>query len=183
MKPQSLFKCLDTSFKTSNNFIVSWPATACLLGGFADLLMLEWLNEKYCTHPYVLAFITYILCKQDWDGYCLVNLIYFSLRIFQIRNLLHCVDKPWWNMPLRRRDMVTVWRTLLLCCYYCDCTQQHYDLKRFEYVLWCHTMHYWVMNINCQTWIAEGRFTNFKSSPLETMWVGVGCLCLNFHSG
>ena len=34
---------LCTSFKTSSNFNVRWPAIACLLGRFADLLMVEWL--------------------------------------------------------------------------------------------------------------------------------------------
>ena len=42
---------------------------------------------------------THIMYKRNWDGFCLVNLIYFALHIFQIRNLLHCVDESWWNMP------------------------------------------------------------------------------------
>ena len=43
---------------------------------------------------------------------------------------------------LKRRDFVTVWRTmLLLCCYHCDCMQQQYDFTRFKCVLWRHTMH------------------------------------------
>ena len=46
------------------------------------------------------------------------------------------------------RDMVTVWRTvLLLSCYDCDSTHHHYDVARFQYVLWRRTMHEWVMNI------------------------------------
>ena len=32
--------------------------------------------------------------------------------------------------------------------------QQQYDVTQFEYVLWRHTMHEWVMNINYKTWIA-----------------------------
>ena len=34
--------------------------------------------------------------------------------------------------------------------------QQHYDVTQFEYVLWRHTMHEWVMNIHYKTWIAQG---------------------------
>ena len=69
---------------------------------------------------------------------------------------------------LKRRDLVTVWRTmLLLCCYHCDCMQQHNDVTQFEYVLWRHTMHKWVLNIHYKTWIAQGRFTNKILTPLK----------------
>ena len=62
--------------------------------------------------------------------------------------------------------MVTVWRTvLMLSGYYCDSTHQHYDVTQFEYVLWRHTMHEWVMNIHYKTWIAQGRFTNMILTP------------------
>ena len=44
---------------------------------------------------------TYITYKRHWDDLCLFNLIYFVLHIFHIRNLLHCVDKSWWNMPFK----------------------------------------------------------------------------------
>ena len=67
---------------------------------------------------------------------------------------------------LKGRDMVTVWRTvLLLSGYNCDSTHQHYDVTQFEYVLWRHTMHEWVMNIYYKTWIAQGRFTNMILTP------------------
>ena len=67
---------------------------------------------------------------------------------------------------LKRRDLVTVRRTmLLLCCYHCDCMQQHYDVTQFEYVLWGHTIHEWVMNIHYKTWIAQGPFTNIILTP------------------
>ena len=49
---------------------------------------------------------------------------------------------------------------LLLSCYDCDSTHQHYDVTRFKYVLWHRTMHEWVMNIHYQTLIAQGRFIN-----------------------
>ena len=67
---------------------------------------------------------------------------------------------------LKGRDMVTAWRTvLLLSCYDCDSTRQHYDVTRFEYALWHPTMHEWVMNIHYQTWIAQGRFINIIRTP------------------
>ena len=67
---------------------------------------------------------------------------------------------------LKGRNMVTVWRmVLLLSCYDCDSTHQHYDVTRFEYVLWRGTMHEWVMNIHYQTWIAQGRFINIIRTP------------------
>ena len=62
--------------------------------------------------------------------------------------------------------MVTVWRTLLLLsCYDCDSTRQHYDVTRFKYVLWRRTMHELVMNIHYRTWIAQGRFLNMIRTP------------------
>ena len=54
---------------------------------------------------------------------------------------------------------------LLLCCYHCDCVQQHHDVTQFEYVLWCHTMHEWVINIHYQTWIAQEQFINIILTP------------------
>ena len=67
---------------------------------------------------------------------------------------------------LKGRDVVSVWRTvLLLSCYDCDSTCQYYDVTGFEYVLWCRTMHEWVMNIHYQTWIAQGRFINMIRTP------------------
>ena len=44
---------------------------------------------------------THIMYKRNWDDFCLVDLIYFAIDIFQIRNLLHCVDESWWNMPFK----------------------------------------------------------------------------------
>ena len=109
---------------------------------------------------------THIMYKRNLEHFFLVNLIYFGLHIFQIHNLLHCVDESWWNTPFKETWLVTVWRTmLLLCCYHCDCMLQHYDVTQFECVLWRHTMHEWVMNIHLKTWIAQGRFTNIILTP------------------
>ena len=32
----------------------------------------------------------------------------------------------------------------------------HYDVTQFEYVLWRHKMHEWVMNMHYQTWSPKG---------------------------
>ena len=51
-------------------------------------------------------------------------------------------------------------------------------ITQFEYVLWCHTMHEWVMDIHCKIWIAQGRFTNIILSP-STQWCV--CVIINTH--
>ena len=67
-------------------------------------------------------------------------------------------------MPFK--GTVTVSRMLLLrSCYDCDSRRQHYDVTRFKYVLWRRTMHLLVMNIQYQTWIAQGRFINMIRTP------------------
>ena len=104
---------------------------------------------------------THIMYKRSWDDLCLFNSIYFALHIFSFEICFISLINPGDTCHLKRRDLVTVWRTmLLLCCYHCDCIQQHYDVTQFEYVLWGHTTHGWVMNIHYKTWIAQGRFTN-----------------------
>ena len=70
---------------------------------------------------------------------------------------------------LKGRGMVTVWCTvLLLCCYDCESTQQHYDITLLEYVLWCHTMHEWVMNIHYQNMNRPRAIHKHHPHPLET---------------
>ena len=66
--------------------------------------------------PMRSRFITHILCVNGIEmAFLGVNLIYFPLHIFQIRNLLHCLDESWWNMSFKEtRLLVTVWRTMLL---------------------------------------------------------------------
>ena len=106
---------------------------------------------------------THIMYQRNWNGSCLVDLIRFQLRIFQICNLLNCVDESWWNMPFKeqwRGDGVADDAVAMLLPLW-----PHYDVTQFEYVLWSHTMHEWVMNIHYQTWIAQGRFTNMILTP------------------
>ena len=66
---------------------------------------------SFCTRRCVIVFITHILCiyKRNWDGSCLVNLILFVTCIFQLCNLLHCVDEVWWNMPFKEMRNGDTW--------------------------------------------------------------------------
>ena len=106
---------------------------------------------------------THFTCKRNGDDFCVVNLIYFFFKFAICFIALMNLGE---TCHLKRRNLVTVWRTmLLLCCYHCDWMQQHYDVTQFEYVLWRHTMHEWVMNIHYKTWIAQGRFTNMILTP------------------
>ena len=105
---------------------------------------------------------THFTCKWNWDDFCLVNLIYFALHIFQIRNLLHCVDEPWWNMPFKQ-----TWRCGGRCCCYvvtivteCSSIMMSRSLNTY-----CDITHEWVMNIHYKTWTAQGRFTNMILTP------------------
>ena len=106
--------------------------------------------------------------KRNCDVCSLVNLIYYALHIFQIAICLISLMNLGETCHLKRRDLVMVWRTmLLLSCYHCDCMQQYYDIVQFEYILWCHTMHEWVMNIHYKSWTTQGRFTNIILTPLK----------------
>ena len=126
-------------------------------------------SQSFRTHPCVLAFITHIIYKRNWEGSCLVNFIYFSYIFFKLAICFIALVKLFETSHLKRPIMVIVWlMMLLLCCYNCDCTQQHYDVTQFEYVVWCHTMHEWVMNIHHQTWIAQGHHKH-NPHPLETV--------------
>ena len=111
----------------------------------------------------------HILYKRNWDGSWLMNLpqkvtrsyIFFKFAICSIA-LLSLGE----TCHLKGRDMVTVWRAvLLLSCYHCGSTCHHYDVTRFENVLWRRTMHEWVMNIHYKTRIAQGRFINMIRTP------------------
>ena len=104
----------------------------------------------------------WVCAKWQWNARDCVTGLHDRRSRGQIRNLLHCVDESWWNMPFKETqhgggvadDAVAM---LLLWL--------HYDVTQFEYVLWRHTMHEWVMNIHYQTWIAQGRFTNIVLTP------------------
>ena len=112
----------------------------------------------------------HILDRRNCDGSCLLNLtqqscIFFKFAICSIA-LLNLGE----TCRLKGRGMVTVWCTvLLLCCYDCESTQQHYDTTLFEYILWRHTMHGWVMNIHYQNMNRPRAIHKHHPHPLETM--------------
>ena len=111
--------------------------------------------------PCVLAFNTHILCIKGIEIFFVRWILYTFDYIFFNSQFSLLRYKSWWNMPLKRHNVVTMSRTvLLLCCQDCYCMQQHHDLPRFDYGLWRHTMHEWVMAIHYQTGIAQGRFAN-----------------------
>ena len=118
-----------------------WKARNCVTG-LCDrrsrecnpVTTVECVSLPFCTHPCVLAFITYIFCtKRNWDGSWLMNLtkkvthiyIFFKFAISSI--VLPSLGE---TSHLKGCDMVTdVWRAvLLLSCYHCDSTRQHYDI-------------------------------------------------------
>ena len=84
------------------------------------------------------------------------NLQFVPLRCWILVNHAIYRDATWWRCGVR------------YCCY-ADTIVQHYDVKRFEYVLWLNTIHRWVMNLHYQTWI--GRFINISRSPSKQMGV------------
>ena len=118
----------------------------------------ECVSLSFRTHPCVLAFITYIFYtngiemalglwiwhKKVTRSYTFFKFVICSIALLNIGETCH----------LKGRDLVMVWQTVVfLSCYDCHSPLQHYDVTRFEYVLWCRTMHEWVMNIHYQTWI------------------------------
>ena len=61
----------------------------------------------------------HIIYKRNWDDFCLVDLIYFVLHIFQIRNLL-CIGL----MNLGETcHSAALWRHAVWLNMYCDVTQ------------------------------------------------------------
>ena len=115
----------------------------------------------------------HIVYKRNWDGSCLINLtqkvircyIFFKFAICSIA-LLSLGE----TCHLKGRNMATVWWTvLLLSCYDYDSMYQHYDVTRFEYVLWRRIMHEWVMNIHYQNLNRPRAIHKHDPHPLETM--------------
>ena len=123
----------------------------------------ECVSLSFRTHTHVRSRFYHIhnVYKRNWDGPCLMNLTqnsYSWLHIFQIGNLFHCVVDSWWNMPFKgtRHGNGVADGAVLSGCNY-DSTHQHYEVTQFEYLLWRHTMHEWVMNIHYKTWSSPPR--------------------------
>ena len=75
----------------------------------------------------------------------------FSFILFKYAILVIALMNFGETRHSKGRYMAIVWGTvLLLCCDDCDNTQQYHDVTRFECVLWRHTMHEWLMNIDYQ---------------------------------
>ena len=138
--------------QSSNN---SWVLCTVILHPRAFSL----LPHTFCIHRIEMALV--------WWVWYTFNYIFLKFTICSIA--LINLDE---TCHLKRCDMVTVWQTLLfLRCYYYDSTQQHYEVMQLEYVLWCHTMHEWVMNNHYQSWIAQGQFTNIILTPSKQLGV------------
>ena len=114
----------------------------------------------------------HIVYRRNWEGSCLMNLTQKSYSYLQIFSkfgirfiaLLSLGE----TCHLKGREMVTVWRAvLLLSCYDCDSTHQHYDVTRFECVLWRYTMHEWVMNIHYQNFNRPRAIHKYNPHLLE----------------
>ena len=104
-----------------------------------------------------------IVSKRIWDGACLMNLTQRSSLFFL--NLQFVPLRCWISVKHAIQKDVTWWHCGARYCYYADTTVQHYDVMQFQCVLWCNTMHEWVMNIHYQTWIDQGRFINISRTP------------------
>ena len=134
----------------------------------------RWVRFTVISHTPVRSrfYHIHIVYERNWDGSCLLNLtqkvircyIFFEFAMCFIALLSLCE-----TCHLKGRDMVTVWRTvLLLICYDCGSTHQHYDVTRFEYVLRRRTMHEWVMNIHYQNLNRPRAFHKHDPHPFET---------------
>ena len=108
----------------------------------------------------------HIMYKWNWDDLCLFALIYFPLHIFHIRNLLHYVDKSWWNMSFKE--------TRLGDSVADDAVAMLLPLWLHAAALWRHAVwirivrshNAWIgMNIHYKTLIAPGQFTNIILTP------------------
>ena len=80
----------------------------------------EWVSLSFCTHPCVLAFITHIL-RINGIEMALVCLIQYTFPyvFFKFAICFIALMNLGETSLLKRRDMVTVWRTMLLLCCYC----------------------------------------------------------------
>ena len=112
----------------------------------------------------------HIVDRRNCNGSCLLNLTQQSCIFFKFAICSIAFLNLGETCHLKGRGMVMVWCTvLLLCCCDCESTQQHYDIKLLEYVLWRHTMHKWVMNIYYQNMNRPRAIHKHHPYPLETM--------------
>ena len=133
----------------------------------------EYVSLSFRTYPCVLVFITYTLCtngiemvlsnefntKKLTRSYIFFKFAICSIALLSLGETCHL--KGW--------DMVTVWlAVLLLSCYDCDIIYQHYDVTRFECVLWRRTIMIGLWIFISKTWFAQAIHKH-DPHPLETM--------------
>ena len=63
---------------------------------------------------------------------------------------------------INRIKMTVVWHSFRLC----NLPNCHFDVTRFEYLLWHHIMHEWIMNLHDEISIAPARLITW-SAPLQ----------------
>ena len=101
----------------------------------------------------------HIVSKRNWDGACLMNLTHQSCFFF---NLLFVPLRCWILVKHVVLSDATWWRCCVRYSCYANAIVQHYDVTRFEHVMWRTTMHEWVMDIHYQTWITSKSRTPSK---------------------
>ena len=154
-----------------------WNARDCVTGLHSQLRRscnsVTQSRAFHCHFAHARAFSLlsiHILHKRNWNYFLLMDLTQTNVArnytFFKFATCFIALLSLGETCHFKGHDMVTVWRRLLLLsCYNCDSTRQHYDVTRFKYVLWRRTMHEWVMNIHYQTSIAQGRFINIIRTP------------------
>ena len=85
--------CVRNDSETHETMLLDWECN--------PVTPVECVSLSFSTNQCVPAFITHIMYKRNWNDWCLVNLIYSASHIFQICDLLHCVDESWWNVPFK----------------------------------------------------------------------------------
>ena len=151
---------------------VQWCKTGCSIAPGVQSSNTSRVRFTVISHTPVRSrfYHIHILYKRNWDCSWLINFtqkvtrsyIFFKFAICSI-TLLSLGE----TCHLKGRDMLTVWRTvLLLSCYHCDSTRQHYDVTQFVNILWRRTMHEWVMNIHYKT---SRAIHKHDPHPLEIM--------------
>ena len=101
----------------------------------------SWQATSFERPSFWMAFIEGFHCimyQRIWDASCLVNLTYFPLCFLKFSIWFIVLMTLGETCHLKRRDMVTVWRMmLLLCCYYCDCILMSCRLNTYCDVTQC----------------------------------------------
>ena len=90
--------CEMTVKRTRLCYWIAWPAKPIVQSSDTSRVRFTVISHTPMRSRFYHIHFT---CKWNWDDFCLINFIYFALHIFQIRNLIQCVDESWWNMPFK----------------------------------------------------------------------------------